>query len=94
MRLLMVSGDRNVAVGEQGPFYSMQREFSRHFERIDVLCPQPDREVVCTTIHDNVHFHPAPPHFGGVEVNVVVDGAHAHLASGSRAEHVDALEVA
>lgn len=60
MKLLMVSGDRNVAVGEKGPFWSMQREFSRHFERIDVLCPRPDRPVVVETIHDNVHFHPAP----------------------------------
>ena len=47
----MVSGDRDVAVGEKGPFWSMQREFSRHFDRIDVLCPKPDREVVVRTIH-------------------------------------------
>ena len=59
MKLLMVSGDRQVAIGEKGPFFSMQREFSRHFERIDVLCPRPAGEVVVTTIHDNVHFHPA-----------------------------------
>lgn len=56
----MVSGDRQVVVGEQGPFWSMQREFSRHFGRIDVLCPRPSRMVVMTTIHGNVHFHPAP----------------------------------
>ncbi len=55
----MVSGDRNVAVGEKGPFWTMQRAFSRHFERIDVLCPRPDRPVVVRTIHANVHFHPA-----------------------------------
>lgn len=60
MRLLMVSGDRQVVVGEQGPFHSMQREFSRHFERIDVLVPRPDRPVSLTTIWDRVHFHPAP----------------------------------
>lgn len=60
MRLLMVSGDRQVVVGEQGPFHSMQREFSRHFERIDVLVPRPDRPVALTTIFDRVHFHPAP----------------------------------
>lgn len=60
MRLLMVSGDRNVAIGEKGPFWSMQKEFSTHFERIDVLCPKPDKPVVVQTIHDNVHFHPAP----------------------------------
>jgi glycosyltransferase involved in cell wall biosynthesis len=60
MRLLMVSGDRQVVVGEKGPFHAMQREFSRHFERIDVLVPRPDRPVAATTIWDKVHFHPAP----------------------------------
>ena len=63
MRLLMVSGDRQVVLGEQGPFFSMQREFSRHFERIDVLCPRPPRKPTVTTIHERVHFHPSeePP---------------------------------
>ncbi|MDP6538769.1 MAG: glycosyltransferase [Planctomycetota bacterium] len=55
----MVSGDRQVTIGERGPFHSMQREFSRHFERIDVLCPRPPGPVRVRTIHDNVHFHPA-----------------------------------
>jgi glycosyltransferase involved in cell wall biosynthesis len=59
VRLLMVSGDRQVAIGERGPFHSMQREFSRYFERIDVLCPRPDRPVTTRTIHGCVHFHPA-----------------------------------
>ena len=59
----MVSGDRQVVLGEKGPFFSMQREFSRHFERIDVLCPRPPRKPVVATIHERVHFHPAeePP---------------------------------
>ena len=60
MRLLMLTGDRNVAIGEKGPFWSMQAEFSKHFERIDVFCPRPDRPVVVDCIHDNVHFHTAP----------------------------------
>ncbi len=59
MRLLMVSGDRQVAIGERGPLFAMQRDFSRHFERIDVLCPRPPGPVVVRTIHDNVHMHPA-----------------------------------
>lgn len=59
MRLLMVSGDRQVSIGERGPFHSMQREFSRWFERIDVLCPRPPQEPTVFTIHENVHFHPA-----------------------------------
>ena len=59
MRLLMVSGDRQVTIGERGPFHSMQREFSRYFERVDVICPSPPGEVTVRSIHDNVFFHPA-----------------------------------
>ena len=59
MKLLMVSGDRQVVLGQKGPFHSMQREFSRYFERIDVLSPRPPGEVRTRTIHGNVHFHPA-----------------------------------
>jgi len=63
VRLLMVSGDRQVVLGEQGPFFAMQREFSRHFERIDVLVPRPPRPPSVLLIHDRVHLHPAeePP---------------------------------
>lgn len=60
MRLMMVSGDRQVSIGETGPFFPMLREFSTYFERIDVLCPRPDRPPTVSVIHDNVHFHPAP----------------------------------
>lgn len=60
MKLLMVSGDRQVTIGERGPFHAMQAEFSRYFERIDVLCPRPAAPVTVRTIHDRVHFHPAP----------------------------------
>ena len=56
----MISGDRQVAVGEKGPFFSMQAEFSRYFDRIDVLCPRPPREPSVALIHGNVHFHTAP----------------------------------
>lgn len=60
MKLLMVSGDRQSTVGEEGPFFQMQREFSRWFERIDVLCPRPDGPVTTRSMHANVHLHPAP----------------------------------
>lgn len=56
----MISGDRQVAIGETGPFHALQREFSRHFERIDVLCPRPERPPTVGTIFDRVHLHPAP----------------------------------
>ena len=59
MRLLMISGDRQVTVGERGPFHALQREFSRYFERIDVLCPRPTGPVNVRTIFERVHFHPA-----------------------------------
>ena len=59
MRLLMVSGDRQTPVGELGPFHAMQAEFSKHFERIDVLCPRPPSPQTVSVIHENVHFHPA-----------------------------------
>lgn len=55
----MVSGDRQVTLGERGPFHAMQREFSRYFDRIDVLCPRPPGEVVTRELFGNVFFHPA-----------------------------------
>lgn len=75
MRLLMVSGDRQVAVGERGPFHAMQREFSRHFERIDVLCPRPDEPVSVRTIFENVHFHPAECARAGMVRYIAAKGA-------------------
>ncbi|TAJ11726.1 MAG: glycosyltransferase family 1 protein [Planctomycetota bacterium] len=59
MRLLMLSGDRQVVLGQKGPFHSMQAEFSRHFERIDVLVPRPDGPAKVLSIHERVHLHPA-----------------------------------
>ena len=56
----MVSGDRQVAVGERGPFATLLADFARHFERVDVLCPRPPRAPTVTTIGGNVHLHPAP----------------------------------
>lgn len=59
MRLLMASGDRQVAVGERGPFYALLSEFGRHFERIDVFGPRPERPVSTRELFGNVHLHPA-----------------------------------
>ncbi|MCA8980536.1 MAG: glycosyltransferase family 4 protein [Planctomycetes bacterium] len=59
MKLMMFSGDRQVCVGEKGPFHSMLRSFSTHFERIDVLVPPQPGPIVTTTLFDKVHFHPA-----------------------------------
>ncbi len=59
MRLLMLSGDRRSATGEHGPFHHLAREFSRWFERIDVLSPRADGAVTTTRLFENVHLHPA-----------------------------------
>ncbi len=83
MRLLMVSGDRQVAVGERGPFDALQREFSRWFERIDVISPRPDRPVSVRTIHERVHLHPAECGRAGMVAYILRRGreliaAHGH----------------
>ncbi|MBI2524258.1 glycosyltransferase family 1 protein, partial [Candidatus Peregrinibacteria bacterium] len=40
MNLLMISGDRTLASGKQGAFYATLEELRKHWERIDVICPQ------------------------------------------------------
>jgi hypothetical protein len=49
----MVSGDRQVVVGEKGPFWSMQREFSRHFGQVDELCPKSTEWPARGSAHGN-----------------------------------------
>lgn len=71
----MVSGDRQVVIGERGPFWSMQRHFSTFFGRIDVLVPGPGAEVVTDTIHGNVHFHVGPEGRAGMPAWIAARGA-------------------
>lgn len=78
----MVSGERLIPKGGRGPFWEMQREFSRWFGRVDVLCPKPDGPVVCTSIHDNVHFHPADTGRFGMSRYIVRRGAELIEAHG------------
>ncbi len=75
MNLLMVSGDRQIVVGERGPFYSMQAEFSRYFDRVDVICPKPGGPIKVREIHGNVHFHPAHVPSSGMKTFVQNKGA-------------------
>ncbi len=75
MNLLMVSGDRQIVVGEKGPFYSMQAEFSRYFDRVDVICPKPNRPIQVSQIHGNVYFHPADVPSRGMKRFVKEKGA-------------------
>lgn len=60
MRLLMLSGDEQVAAGERGPFYALLGEFREHFEAIDVLvtCGGPNRKDV--EPFEGVRFHVGP----------------------------------
>ncbi len=40
MNLLMISGDRSVSSGKKGAFYYTLEELSKHFERIEIICPR------------------------------------------------------
>jgi glycosyltransferase involved in cell wall biosynthesis len=54
----MITGDRSLAQGKKGPFYYMLEEFSKHWERIDIICPKirnPKHEI--RNIFDNVFIH-------------------------------------
>ncbi len=59
MNLLMISGDSSVAQGQQSTHYHMLREFSRHWTRIDILCP-PGPGAISRQVHGNVFVHPSP----------------------------------
>ncbi|MGE4157791.1 MAG: glycosyltransferase family 4 protein [Planctomycetota bacterium] len=60
MRLLGIGADASCARGLRGPHHRLMEEFSRHWERIDYLCPH-HPEARDTTLFGNVHFHVAPP---------------------------------
>lgn len=55
MKLLMITGDRALAQGKRGPFYYMLEEFSRHWERIDIICPKTKQTVF--NVHNNVYIY-------------------------------------
>lgn len=54
--VMMVSADRSVVAGEQGPFHVMLEAFHRHWDRVDVIGTRPER-VVTTEVFGNVHLH-------------------------------------
>ncbi len=60
MRLLMLSGDEQVAAGERGPFHSLLGEFRRHFDGIDVLVTGGGASGVDLEPFDGVRFHVGP----------------------------------
>jgi glycosyltransferase involved in cell wall biosynthesis len=55
MKLLMITGDRALAQGKKGPFYYMLEEFSKHWERIDIICPTTNQKI--HNIFGNVFIH-------------------------------------
>jgi glycosyltransferase involved in cell wall biosynthesis len=67
-KLLMISGDRSVLAGKRSAFAQMLEEFSKHWERIDIICPWtkcPMPNAQCPNNNDqspipNVFFHPSP----------------------------------
>ncbi len=58
-RLFMISGDRSMVAGKKGAFWYTLEEMSKHFERIDVICPHSPLTTF-TTSFGNVFFHPSP----------------------------------
>lgn len=54
--VLMVSADRSVVAGEQGPFHVMLEAFHQHWDRVDVIGTRPE-QVVTTEVFGNVHLH-------------------------------------
>ncbi len=56
-KLLMITGDRALAQGRKGPFYYMLEEFSKYWERIDIICPKTQQQFF--NVHKNVYIHSA-----------------------------------
>lgn len=62
MNLLMITGDRALAAGKHGAFYNTLEEFCKHFDRIDIICPNvlaksKEQEI---SFFENVFVHPSP----------------------------------
>jgi len=60
MRLLMISGDEQVAAGERGPFHSLLEEFRGHFEGIDILVTGAGSPSGEAEPFEGVRFHIGP----------------------------------
>lgn len=58
----MISGDRSVLQGKQSAFWLTLQEFSKHWERIDVIVPyaRGNRHLEAAPFFSNVYFHPSP----------------------------------
>jgi glycosyltransferase involved in cell wall biosynthesis len=60
----MISGDRGTVLGKSTAFAMMLKEFSKYWERIDVITPKirgkPETKNQKLKTPLNVHFHPSP----------------------------------
>ncbi len=59
----MISGDRSVPAGKKGAFWYTLEAFSKHWDRIDIICPHVQTSTDnpdAMTFFGNVHFHPSP----------------------------------
>lgn len=59
MNLLMVSGDRSLLQEKKGAFWYTLEEFSKHWDRVDIICPGVRGTSDCA-VHGNVYVHPSP----------------------------------
>ncbi len=63
MKLLMITGDKALAEGKKGAFYYTLEEFSKYWERIDIICPRASRVSnfePLNNIFKNVFIHSSP----------------------------------
>ena len=51
----MITGDRSLAQGKKGGFYYMLEEFSKHWQRIDIICPKTEQKI--SKVHKNIFIH-------------------------------------
>ena len=67
-KLLFISGDIALIKGQKGPFYYLLEEFSKYWERIDIISPRVSKEALAEAggavlqPFPNVFLHPSPWH--------------------------------
>lgn len=60
-KLLMITGDRALAQGKRGAFYYTLEEFSKYWERIDIICPRiQNSKLKIQNLFGNVFVHSSP----------------------------------
>lgn len=54
-KLLFISGDTALAQGKKGPFYYMLEEFSKYWDRVDIICPKTTQKIF--NVYNNIYIH-------------------------------------